>query len=148
MYHFITFLAVLALLPSQIFAQTIDASGYWLTENKRAVIHTFECDQGFCGKIHWIIEGGLQFDEHNPDATKRSTPMCGLQILWGFEKDGDNWENGKIYKADDGDTYSADIKLKDQNSLFLRGYVGIPLLGKTQKWTRVSAEEYKECKAP
>lgn len=124
------------------------AEGYWLTENKRSVIHTFECDQGLCGKIHWIIEGGMQYDEKNPDEAKRSTPMCGLQILWGFEKDGDDWDDGKIYKADDGDIYSANITLKDENTLSLRGYVGIPLFGKSQKWSRVSEGDYAACAVP
>lgn len=126
-------------------ANASSAEGYWLTENERAVIHTFECDQGLCGNIHWIIEGGMQYDVKNVDEAKRSTPMCGLQILWGFEKDGSDWDNGNIYKADDGDIYSANITLKDENTLSLRGYIGIPLFGKSQKWTRVSADNYASC---
>lgn len=127
-------------------ALAADATGYWLTENKRAVIHTQECDQGLCGTIYWIIDGGLTKDVNNPDESMRTRPMCGLQILWGFKKDGDtDWEDGKIYKADDGDTYSANITLKDQDTLGLRGYVGIPLFGKSQVWSRVSADDYKAC---
>lgn len=150
MRHIPLFFAALTSLafPAQSFAQSRDAQGYWLTENKRAVVHTFECDQGLCGKIHWIIEGGMQYDEKNPDEAKRSTSMCGLQIIWGFKKDGADWDGGHIYKADDGEVYSANIELKDENTLSLRGYVGIPLFGKSQIWSRVLPDAYPPCAAP
>jgi len=34
-------------------------TGYWLTENKRAVINLADCDQNLCGTVYWIIEGGM-----------------------------------------------------------------------------------------
>lgn len=123
--------------------------GLWLTENKRSVIHVQECDQGLCGNIHWIIEGGMQYDSKNPDASKRTTPMCGLPILWGFEKDSETeWESGNIYKADEGDVYSSEMELQKDGTLKVRGYIGVSFLGKSQIWTRVSAEEYPACSAP
>ena len=127
--------------------------GFWLTQNERAVIEIAACedDQGaksVCGYIHWIIEGGLQNDIHNEDESLRGRPMCDLQILGGFKQDGDHaWEDGFIYKADDGDIYDANIALQEEGRLKLRGYVGISLLGKTQHWTRVSAKDYKSCKS-
>ena len=120
--------------------------GLWLTENKRSVIEVYDCMKGLCGDIYWIIEGGMQTDAKNPDALKRNTPMCGLPILWGFEKESETeWESGNIYKADDGDTYSANMELLSENKLKVRGYMGISLLGKSQTWTRVNAEDYPQC---
>jgi uncharacterized protein (DUF2147 family) len=140
-----TLFALIFIFSPASVAYAESAEGYWLTENERSVIHTYECDEGLCGIIHWIIEGGMQFDEKNPVVSERSKPMCGLKILWGFEKDGKDWDDGKIYKADDGDTYSANIKIKDKNTLSLRGYIGIPLFGKSQVWSRISEDDYKEC---
>lgn len=123
--------------------------GLWLTENKRSVIEVKPCAKApdeLCGNIHWIIEGGMSHDSKNPDAKMRERPMCGLQILWGFEKLGESrWGNGQIYKADEGDTYQAAMEMNDDGTLHVRGYVGIPLLGKSQNWTRVSGDDYKEC---
>ncbi len=128
-------------------ASTDPVEGYWLTQNQRAVVKLAQCDQGLCGSIYWIIEGGLQADEHNPDESKRANPICGMNILWGFEQQGaGEWEDGKIYKADEGDLYDADLEIEDDGTLRLRGYIGTPLLGKTQIWTRVAAEDYKACK--
>lgn len=135
------------LLPA---VKTVNAAspvdGLWLTENKRSVIRVAPCEQGLCGHIHWIIEGGMQSDAKNPDASKRDRPMCGLPILWGFKQDSETaWEDGKIYKADDGDVYDANLALQNDGTLKVRGYMGISLLGKSQIWTRVDEAEYPAC---
>lgn len=130
-------------------AEAPNPTGLWLTENKRSVIEIDKCGTSICGKIHWIIKDGMKTDSKNPDESKRATPMCGLPILWGFAQNTKNakvWESGKIYKADEGDIYNATVSVIDANKLYLRGYVGIPLLGKTQYWTRVSNKNYPNCK--
>jgi uncharacterized protein (DUF2147 family) len=126
-----------------------DPTGYWLTQNKRSVIEVKKCGASLCGHIHWIIEGGMQTDSKNPNAAKRGTKMCGLQILSGFSQNANNakvWEGGKIYKADEGEMYSATLSVKSASEMNVRGYVGVPLFGKSQNWTRVSAKDYKRCK--
>ena len=129
---------VVLTLSTNAFASGFE--GLWLTENKRAAVEITSCQEGqsLCGKIAWIIEDGMQLDEKNEDPALRSNKLCGMQILYGFNKgktDGE-WNDGKIYKADDGDVYNASIKQIDDNRLRIRGYIGIPLFGKTQMWTR------------
>ena len=51
------------------------------------------------------------------------------------------WNNGEIYDAREGDTYSLFDKLKDQKNLDLRGYIGFSLFGKTTNWTRTDLEQ-------
>ncbi len=143
----LTALALMMIAAPSYAADSVE--GYWLTENKRAVVQVEECDASLCGHVYWIIEGGLQFDENNPNESMRTQAMCGLQILSGFEKEGvGEWEDGKIYKADDGDIYDADIEILEDGTLKLRGYVGVPMFGKTQIWTRVNKSDYAACKAP
>lgn len=132
------------------YAESIE--GLWLTENERAAIRLYVCEgDHICGDIEWIIDGGMQFDENNEEPSKRSTPLCGMQIMHSFVKDLDQdkrWEDGQIYKADDGDFYDAYMIEKPDNKLKLRGYAGISLFGKTQMWTRVSVEDYPRCISP
>lgn len=135
------------LISTNVFAA--DAEGLWLTENKRAAIEVTECEDGqsLCGKIAWIIEGGMQVDEKNEDPALRQNKLCGMQILYGFKKskiEGE-WNDGKIYKADDGDVYNASVKQLDDNRLRVRGYVGVPLFGKTQIWTRLDDASHPRC---
>ena len=60
---FLQFCAVLIgafLVFSSSFANAADpAEGLWLTENERSVINVQECDEGLCGTIYWIIDGGM-----------------------------------------------------------------------------------------
>ncbi len=132
-------------------AQGIDPTGLWLTENERAAIRITRCDQGLCGRVAWIVDDGMRRDRKHPDAAKRDRPMCGLKILWGVEQQADDpnsWEDGTVYKADEGQTYGVELTLEDRDTLTVRGYVGISLLGKSQTWTRVSPEQYPPCDPP
>lgn len=132
-------------------AHAADAYGLWLTENKRSVIKVEPCGTKLCGHIQWIIEGGMQHDTKNPQENLKGQPMCGLQIMQGFVQNKNNaneWQDGKIYKADEGDIYNATIKMTSADEMVVRGYVGIPLLGKSQTWKRVNAQDYPTCKSP
>ena len=140
----ISFLLFSFLSMSSVYAN--EPNGLWLTENKRSVVKLSPCGEKLCGNIAWIIEGGMQFDTKNPDETLRQKPMCGLKIVKGLNKKSDTqWSGGKIYKADDGDTYNASLKMIDDNTLKVRGYIGVPMFGKSQIWTRVSAQDYPIC---
>lgn len=132
-------------------AQAAEPFGLWLTENKRSAIKVEPCKQGICGHIAWIIEGGMQFDTKNPQENLKGQPMCGLSIMQGFKKsknDPNYWDGGKIYKADEGDIYNANLKMVNDNAMVVRGYVGISLLGKSQTWKRVDVKDYPTCKKP
>jgi uncharacterized protein (DUF2147 family) len=60
-----------------------------------------------------------------------------MEILTGLKKTGDNYSGGHILDPDEGEIYKAEMKLKDQGAkLELRGYIGVPLLGRTQTWVR------------
>jgi uncharacterized protein (DUF2147 family) len=132
-------------------AQAENPYGYWLTENQRSVIKVEPCRDNkdlACGHIHWIIKDGMQYDSKNPDESKRNGPMCGLQLMRGFrQQDAANWIDGKIYKADEGDTYNATLQLLPTGKMIVRGYIGMPLFGKSQTWTPVSEKNYPHCKA-
>lgn len=119
-----------------------DVSGLWLTEDGKAKIKIEHCDAHLCGNIVWLEkpltkEGKPKVDKNNPDPTLRERPLIGLQILTGFSAAGEGvWEEGKIYSPSEGDFYNANIAKDGAGRLKLRGYVGIPLFGKTQVWTR------------
>ena len=50
------------------------------------------------------------------------------------------WTSGSIYDPATGNTYTCHLALDGDDRLRLRGFVGIPLLGRTTTWTRVGAE--------
>ncbi len=80
--------------------------------------------------------GAERFDEKNPDPTLRARPLLGLKILTGTEYKGDKWVGGHVYDPNNGKTYKCQLKLLDRDTLSLRGYIGVPLFGRTEIWTR------------
>lgn len=68
---------------------------------------------------------------------KKDVPLVGLQVLWGFRADGDQWSGGLVLDPETGKIYHASIGLEDGGKkLRLHGYIGIPLLGRTEHWVR------------
>ncbi len=69
---------------------------------------------------------------------QKDAPMLGLTIVKGMKRDGNAYEGGTILDPRDGTVYHAQMELSDDGEqLFVRGYLGIPLLGETQTWTRL-----------
>jgi uncharacterized protein (DUF2147 family) len=61
----------------------------------------------------------------------------GMVLMKDFEYDAKNvWDDGEIYDPKSGKTYSCKMTLTDPDHLEVRGYVGISLIGRTDKWTR------------
>ena len=66
------------------------------------------------------------------------TPLLGYKILKDFEYSGKKtWENGTIYDPENGSTYSCTIKLTDKNTIDVRGYIGVSMIGRTDTWKRL-----------
>jgi uncharacterized protein (DUF2147 family) len=82
-------------------------------------------------------------DDPNPrckacEGADHGKPLLGLTFIKGMKRSGLEYEDGTILDPESGTLYSANMKLsRDGNSLEVRGYVGIPLLGKSQVWKRV-----------
>ena len=50
---------------------------------------------------------------------------------------GDEWSGGEILDPKNGKTYRATMKLaEDGKKLIVRGYIGMPMFGRSQTWVR------------
>jgi uncharacterized protein (DUF2147 family) len=55
--------------------------------------------------------------------------------LTGLKKDGDEYTGGEILDADNGKVYRSKIHLTNGGKeLSVRGYIGVPFLGRSQTW--------------
>jgi uncharacterized protein (DUF2147 family) len=110
--------------------------GEWLTAAKDGKVQIYKSGNKFFGKISWGNRPNGK-DTNNPDPKLRDQNLIGLVILKDFAFNGkDKWEDGTIYDPNNGKTYSCVIRLKDESTLEVRGYIGISLLGRTEVWTR------------
>lgn len=119
--------------------------GGWWTEGRNGQVTIEGCGDRLCGKLAALkeplnAEGQPKRDRHNPDPALRDRPLIGLPLLQGFVPEADEankWSSGTIYDPESGKTYKCTLTLRDDGSLEVRGYIGLPLLGRSQTWQPV-----------
>jgi uncharacterized protein (DUF2147 family) len=126
------------------FAQDADKLlGLWESGNGKARVKVEKIGSKYYGKIVWLREPTdpetkqPKVDKNNPDASMRSVPLKGYRMLKDFTFANNEWSGGTIYDPESGSTYSCVIKAKDDNTLDIRGFVGVKALGRTDIWKRV-----------
>ena len=104
-----------------------DATGVWIDHTGQGAVEIGPCGDRLCGRVIWL---------KNPLHKSRSgKPICGTQILGDLRPRPNNtWEAGWIYNPEDEERFSAEIKLKNENTLLVTGYLGIKILGETYTW--------------
>ena len=121
--------------------------GLWKTideksEEATGIVEITEKDGQLFGQIVEILD-----PKARPDATcglctdeRKDAPIVGLTIIRNVEANGATngpWDGGDILDPNDGKVYRVRLKLADGGSkLEVRGYIGTPMLGRTQVWHR------------
>jgi uncharacterized protein (DUF2147 family) len=137
------------LVAGQVWAQS-DADkilGVWETGSGKARVKIDKAGEKYIGKIVWLREpnneeGKPKVDKNNPDEKLRAMPLLGYRMLKDFTYTGDNtWEDGTIYDPENGSTYSCEITMTDENTLDVRGFIGVSVFGRTDVWKRVQIKK-------
>jgi uncharacterized protein (DUF2147 family) len=136
------FAVCLALLASIAIAEpssTTLPGVYWLPE-KDGQMQVYQKDDTYFGRVISYDVAG-QLDEKNPNPEFRSRPIVGVDLLSEFSYDeaSERWVGGTIYDAKSGKTYKCRLWFEDDEPgvLWARGYIGISLLGRTERFERV-----------
>jgi len=123
-------------------AQEADAIvGRWYTEDQKALVEIYNEAGVYNGRIVWLKEstnedGTQKMDRNNPDPALQQRPLIGLNLVAGFShQGGERWSGGSIYDPDNGKTYSCKMTLTN-DTLKVRGFVGVSLFGRTTVWQR------------
>lgn len=134
----------LAGMPAAAALAAIDTPvGLWKTiddetKQPRAFVRIVDEAGVLTGRIERILPPG------KPDARceqctdeRKGQPVLGMAILSGLRRNGETWEGGRILDPSNGKTYQARVKLTDDGQrLDVRGFIGTPLLGRSQVWLR------------
>lgn len=131
------------LMASAAWADDASPAGLWkniddVSGKPRALIRITESNGTLQGKIEKVFPAPSE--SQNPKCEKceganKDAPVIGLVILTGLKKDGDEYTGGQILDPDNGKVYGSKAHLTDGGKkLSVRGYIGIPVLGRTQTW--------------
>jgi uncharacterized protein (DUF2147 family) len=89
-----------------------------------------------------IRAGKTRLDDNNPDESQRTRPIIGLDMFAEYRFDDKQWR-GKIYDPESGNHYQSKMVIAKDGRLEIRGYIGIPLFGRTARFDPVaSCEEH------
>ena len=132
---------LLSALPAH--AQPSDpVLGRWWTPDHDGVVDIQRCRSGLCGRVIGITEmlpdGRMPVDNHG-----RS--RCNLQIISDGTQERDGTWDSHITNPDDGKTYTITLRT-DAGRLRMRGYIGIPLFGRTVYWQRFNGRTTPDCR--
>lgn len=123
------------------FSQTV--IGKWktiddITGKEKGIVEIYEKNGKFYFKIIEIFEAQHKNRRcEKCSGEDKDKPYLGLVIIKGLKKCGDIYEGGKVLDQKIGKTYRCKIYLEGKDKLIVRGYIGIPLIGRSQTWYRV-----------
>lgn len=117
-------------------------TGVWLTQAGDAKVQVSRCGGALCGKVVWLrtpidsATGRPQVDDKNQNPSLRTRPIIGIQLFINMQPSGPNAWTGRIYNADDGQSYASTVTQIDAERLDVKGCVGALCGGET--WTRTT----------
>ena len=118
--------------------KTVDDS----TKKEKSLVRIVESGGVYTGRVEKVIDPDSPKDAVCKDCTddRKDRPVVGMTIIRNMKASGDKdvFEGGDILDPNNGKVYKAKLKLIDNGSkLEVRGYIGLPMLGRTQTWQRV-----------
>ena len=66
---------------------------------------------------------------------RKDKPILGMKIMTDLKRDKPGaWSDGRVLDPEEGEIYRVKITTEDGKKMDVRGYIGFPLLGRTQVW--------------
>ena len=140
--------ASLAITGSLAWADVSSPVGLWKTiddgsKKEKSLVRIVDAGGVLVGKIEKLLD-----PNEKPDVVcdkcgdeRKDKPVVGLTIIRNVKANADDhelWDGGDILDPGNGKVYKVRLKpAQGGKALEVRGYIGMPLLGRTQTWIRV-----------
>ena len=137
------FVALMCLASALLHAQT--PVGVWktiddTTGKEKSIVRIAETAGVLNGKVEKGLDPAQPADSRCDACTdsRKGQPIVGMTIIRNVKKNEAVWEGGDILDPNNGKIYRVRLTpSSDNKTLEVRGYIGMPLLGRTQTWVRV-----------
>jgi len=119
--------------------KTIDDDG----KTVKSLVRITENGGTITGIVEKILDPEAPSDERctNCKDERKGKPILGMTIIRNITHSSSDqaiWDGGEILDPKNGKTYRAQLKPVDAGRLLdVRGYIGIPWIGRTQTWIRI-----------
>jgi uncharacterized protein (DUF2147 family) len=113
------------------------------TQKEKSLIRITEADGVLSGRIEKLLDPATPPDAACTNCTdeRKGKPILGMTIITGAKhssRDAALWEGGEILDPANGKSYKLHLTtIEGGKQLAVRGYIGMPMLGRTQTWVRV-----------
>jgi uncharacterized protein (DUF2147 family) len=119
-------LAALILAGTSVAPAVADPAGVW-RDKDGGTIRVHRCGPALCATIATVeprldpTTGTPWTDKHNADASKRSRPLIGVQVLSAMQPNGGGKWSGTLYDPDRGQTYVGNLVELGPDSIRIEG---------------------------
>ncbi len=119
-----------------------DIAGTWKTYDDEtgrpaALVRIFEDRGVYAGRVLEVLDGQGPSRCGKCSGERRDQPIAGMLVLTGLRRQGDRYTGGEILDPEEGRVYRVEARLTEQGrKLSVRGYLGLPILGRDQIWER------------
>ncbi len=145
---------LICLFPSLSTANENSPVGYWktmddVTGKPKAIIQLWQnTDKTLSGRILKVFphpgQDQIAICKACP-GERHNQPLVGLVFLKNLKQNqtvSNHWMNGEILDPKNGKIYHSTLNLTNNGQkVNVRGYIGLPLFGRSQTWIRVSGLE-------
>ncbi len=120
--------------------------GKWMSEQKNCIVQVYKNGDEFGAKLVWFDDAddktkpmNTRTDFKNPNVSLRNRKLIGMDVVDNltYNPASNSWENGLIYDASNGRTWSSVASMTNDGLLKVTGYWHFKFLGKTMVFKRI-----------
>ena len=107
----------------------------WLDESQKLIVECYKSDNKYYARIKWFKNENKKIQKFSENGIPKSK-LINYKVMEHFTYNGEHWTGGTIHQVKKGTSYDATINMKSYNSIVVRGYVLIKLLGDDVNFSR------------
>lgn len=120
--------------------------GKWMSEEKNCIVQVYKNGYKYGAKLIWFDDSedktkpmDTWVDYKNPNPSLRKRKLIGMEVVdnLDYNTQTNSWENGMIYDAKNGRTWSSAVSLSREGLMKVTGYWKFKFIGKSMNFKRI-----------